>query len=168
MEENNRTEISGGALLAGAIALGAVAVAAAYRTRALDRVKYRLKRAVEATNLNAFEKSDQGRIRKLVRKYIRRIDKARTKEGAMAAKKAFDEAVAEIGTSARKLADEKLEALGDVYGYAMDKYAYPGGEKVKNTAGKYVDKIRDAATRENVRELRDEFLSRAGRALKKD
>lgn len=167
MGDYRKTEISGSAVIVGAVIVGVTAIAAAYKSRALDRVKYSAKRGIRATNLEAFDKADQGKVRKIARKYLRKVEQSRSKDSAMAAREAFEEAVAQVGTSARKLADEKMDALGDVYNYAMDKCGDPGSDRIKNAVGQYAHRIEKAATRENVREIRKEFMSWVNSARKR-
>lgn len=167
MDEMNRTELNGSAIIIGAVAIGLAAIGIAYKARALDRVKFSMAQGIRTTDLDDFDKGDQGKVRKLARKSLKKINKAKSKEKAMAARESFDRAVGEIGTSARKLADEKMNALGDVYGYAMEKYGYPGGAKAKEVVEKYAAAIADAGSREHVLELRKEFLSRINSIMRR-
>jgi|GEM_PF-1878683 hypothetical protein len=158
-EENNRTgEI---VVLTAILTGGLVFLIYAYRSKLLAKAKDRIIKMINSTNPKAYDKEDRNQIKRLVRKYSNMVAKAKDKIDVYEAKEAFEEALSDFRTSAKKLADSKIDALRDIYEFGMDKYGKPGSEKLNDFARKYAEQIRHAANLEHVRELRDEFMEKA-------
>lgn len=165
MEEDNRKS---SAIVLAAVFTGGIAfMIYAYREKLLDKAKDRTKKVIKSVNLKDYDKEDRGQIKRLVRKYASMVERAKDKIDVYDIKETFDDALSDFKTSAKKLAESKIDAMRDIYEYGMDKYGKPGSEKVNVFASKYAEQIKHAADKERVHELQREFREKASRIFGK-
>lgn len=159
MEEENR---NGQIIVLTAIITGGlIFLVYAYRSKLLEKAKNRILKAINSTDPEEYDKEDRGQIKRLIRKYSAKVSKAKDKIDLYETKAAFEDALSNFRTSAKKLADSKIDALRDMYEYGLDKYGKPGSEKLNEFARKYADQIKHAADSERVKDLQREFKERA-------
>ena len=144
-------------ILLACITGGLFLVYVSYKTRMLERLKKRVSRSIQATDIDAYDREDQGRVRSLIRRYVNRVKKAGSKVDVYRAKQSFDDAMENVRTSARKLADAQLDAVSEAYDNVLQRYGKPGSEKAAEAASRFAQQIRSAVNRENVRRLLREF-----------
>jgi uncharacterized protein YfkK (UPF0435 family) len=161
MDEDNRK--SSAIVLAAVLTGGVAFMVYAYRAKLLDKAKERTKKIIKSVDLKDYDKEDRNQIKRMVRKYSSMVERARDKIDVYDIKETFEDALADFKTSAKKLAEAKIDALRDIYEYGMDKYGRPGSEKVNVFASKYAEQIKHAADRERVHELQKEFREKASR-----
>ena len=168
-------------LICGSIAVGALAVLAAYKGRELRRTKARAKRAMAFTDMDQYDKADRRRIRKLEKRSMRKVDKARTSNSVRSAMDAYDDSLDGFQTRQEKLSEEKLDAITEAYESLLKektgaRAAAAAVSKVATAAGadsvaraadvvasrgasedevrEYVEDIRSATDSEQVKKLR--------------
>jgi hypothetical protein len=144
---------------------GVVFLVYAYRAKYLERAKAKIIEAIKSVNSKDYDEEDRNKVERLKRRYANAVAKARDKFDAIEVKEAFDEAVSEFTTSAKKLADSKIDALHEIYEHGLDKLDN-NSEYFSELAAKYSDKIKSAVDIDKVRKLQKEFAAEVSRIVK--
>lgn len=137
-------------LICGSIAVGALAVLAAYKGRELRRAKASARRSIAYTDVDLYDKADRKRIRKLEKRSMKKVDKAKNRTSVRLAKDEYDDSLDGFQTRQEKLANEKLDAVTEAYEELLKEKSGS-----KSTAAAAVSKIAAAAGADTVARMAD-------------
>lgn len=150
-------------IIIGMLIVGALMILGSYRKREVRKVQGRTRFAMDQVHLSQFDKADRAKVRKVMKKYGKKVSKARRRKKVYKAQDAFDRSIAGFRTTADKLMDAKLDAVKEIYSSGTSQLGKAGAD----LSEKYIDQIKAATKIENVSALLKQFRKNAKTEAKK-
>ncbi len=147
----------------GFMTFGILFILLAYRKRELKKGKFKAKKSVNDLDVLNYDKKEQREIKKLVRKYSKKINRAGSLEKVDCFKDEFNMEIGEIPTSVVKLAAKKISAVERAHRKALVHKKGRPSRKVKKLLKNFTKHVKTAKSEEEVKTAVRKFETDFGR-----